>query len=609
MAAIVRSTETSVLHGSGSARRDAAEPGDLLLAFHSADGGGTSEMSMPGWDSVATIPGGPWAGTRIWRRTATASEPTEYSVTQRSTADGTVVIVAIRGGKATGIVVVPDGSGTTAPAASPPSASGLEFRYAAGLTQFGAYLSWSVPSGYTERADVQADVWTSAVLASKALTSNRPVDAVELTPSTGLYVSHAVTVIVASSGEGGSGGPPPTPPVFPAFTPARGSALYRYTVHDLLTGAYKDDIYPRDVYFDKRIGEPGVFNATLPIPNRQVAEQVAHVIPRTPQDLSTGPGAVVIHVWRDGALWGVYWLTAARPARSRGQKPAISLRGSTLDAYLHQVALHEDLNLEDDQIVNARDLITHMQTAPIVPSANIGLSLQGGSSGTVRPLAAKADDFYGKVLADYARVSGGFETMVNAVVTEAGIERRWVWGAPTLGWGGEHIFQEAENGGDILDWSEEFDVLRGGGIRVKVRGGTPPATDVTQDSGPVTTDWTASAPHVAAGWARMDRLLDHPAASTDMNTLEAYAARWMATSAGGSWVRSFTVALGAHPTIHPNLLGDRARMVMTNEWHPRMNGAASYDVSERLIGLGITPEARGRKEEAQLILESSAGGV
>ncbi|MBG0830503.1 hypothetical protein HS041_22335 [Planomonospora sp. ID67723] len=560
-------------------------------------------MSISGdWEPLKSISGGSWAGTEVWVRTATSSEPELYSVTQRSTADGTVTIAAIRGGSTTGIIVEP-ATGTTAPTATPSSASGLELRYAAGLTFAGGSISWQAPTGYIERSDVQSSIWTSSVLATRSLASSNPVGATTLTPSTSLYVSHALTIIVPSSGGSGSGGPPPTPPTFPAFVPARGSALYRYTIHDLLTGAYVDDIYPTGVSFDKRIGEAGQFTATLPIPNAAVAEVVSHIIPRTPSDLSKGPGKFVIHVLRDGDLWGIYWLTAARPARARGQKPSVALRASTLDAYLMQVALSEDLTLEDDQIVNARDLISHMQTDP---DANIGLALQTGSSGAVRTLAGKEDEFYGQVLANFAKVSGGFEYMINPTQTDSGIERRWVWGYPTLSWGGEHVFQEGEHGGDIIEWGEEIDVLRGGGTRVRVRGGTPPASDVTQDSGPVTTAWTESTAHLAAGWARMDRILDHPGSSTDPTTLEAYAARWLATSAGAAWVRSVTVALGSRPTIHPNLLGDQARLIMTNEWHPRVSGAASYDISERIIGLGIKPEAKETgKEEATLILESS----
>jgi hypothetical protein len=53
-----------------------------------------------------------------------------------------------------------------------------------------------------------------------------------------------------------------------------------------------------------------------------------------------------------------------------------------------------------------------------------------------------------------------------------------------------------------------------------------------------------------------------------------------------------------------------ARLVMANEAHPVENGVASYDITERWIGLRVIPGGRGSgKDEADLILASSSEGA
>lgn len=396
--------------------------------------------------------------------------------------------------------------------------------------------------------------------------------------------------------------PTPTPPTIPDWAPGRGNALYRYTVHDLLGGVYRGEIYPINVSFDRRIGEPGTFSCTLPIPNRRTADQIAEIIPRDPADLTTGPGRITVRIWRAGDWWGEYWITGAIIQRSRRGGITIQLRGSTLEAFLDHVPIEEDVTFEGDEIDNARDLLDGLRW---VSRADLGLTLSDGTSGVSRTLEAKAEDAttYGDVLKRYAQSYPGFEWVITPRITVDGLERRWEWGAPTLPYAGDHVFVDSPTGGDILDWSEEIDALRGA-TRIRVRGGTPEVEDASEGSKPVMSDWVSATAHLAAGWPRYGGVMDHPGESISGSELDNYAQRWISTLPGAVRVYSCTVALGARPTISPASLGGWVRRIMINSWYPRRDGGAGFDAAQRLIGIAVTPVSRqSGKEEAQLILE------
>ncbi|WP_067184648.1 hypothetical protein [Microtetraspora niveoalba] len=604
--------------------RPQVQAGDILLCYHACDEGPLSDMGIQGqgWTTVAERgddrPFGNGGGSKIYRKVATGSEPSSYTLVQDRNpgrlADSTVVMLSVKGGDPNNIVARHDGDTSfppflvlreaITPAATPPSGSGLELRIATGWDPSGG-VSWSTPAGYlpVTSSTQQSRGFVATTMVARTLVTSAPLGSVTLTSNVTLAASHGFTVIVPS-GDGG-GGDVPTPPSFPAFTPAKGSALYRYTVHDMITGAYRQDIYPTDVTFDRRIGEPGTFSATLPIPNARRADEVARIIPRHASDLTSGPGRIIVHVWRAGVLWGIYWIHGALISKSRRGTVSIQLRGSTLDAYLLHVPVESDLSWTGEQIDNARQLLAHMQA---LDGANIGLAPRPGTSGQVRPLEVKAEDrtTYGDALKGYAEAYGGFEYVIDPVIGRSGTERRWKWGAPKITSSRRHVFTESPHGGDILDWGEEIDALRGA-TRARVIGGTPEATDATEGATPVLSGWVTATAHRAAGWPRYGQTVEHPGESLLQSQLDQYAARWIATFGGSLRVYSATVALGAKPTISPSSLGDQVRRVMVNVWHPRVAGGASFDASQRLIGIGITPVSKQTgKEEAQLILEEAS---
>jgi hypothetical protein len=599
--AVVRSAQMSTISGaSGTATRGVASIGDILIAFQSADSGGNDALDMGGdWLFSEFRPGGAWdgsqsgewAGTVVWTRVCRANEPTSYPVFQGPVASGVVTIVAIAGAVRSSLRIQ-DASGTRAPSAIPSGASGVELRYATGVPGMpGASVTWTVPSGYTKRAEAQVDVWTTAVLASRPIVSTASTGTARLDPSADL-AANAWTVLLESEAA-----VVPDPPVVQPFAPGKGVSQYRYVFTRLLDRTYLGDLDLVGVSFDKRILQAGAFSATIPIPNRRIGDQVAEIIPRDDTALSIGPGVITCQVYRSGEPWGEYWITSAQPSRSRRGTPAISLRGSTLDAYLAHVQLQQDQFFAgDDQIDIARGLLNNMMG---LPNANVGLALQDGLSGVTRERTYLESESatYGQRLVELAQVDDGFEWMINLELDNGVLVRRWVYGYPKLGVQSPapHLFADGRSGGDILEWAEEIDALRGA-TRWRARGSSA-STDASTTSEPLVSSAHEATAHLAAGWPRLDRTLNYSTV-TDESTLDAYAAFWAATAAGAIRVDQVAVTFGKEPSLTPNDLGDAARFYYDNEWH------RGVWRTRRILGIGVTPTSRATgKEEAKLVLE------
>ncbi|WP_326646695.1 hypothetical protein OG884_18890 [Streptosporangium sp. NBC_01755] len=573
--------------------------GDVLIAVYFGDSG-LSGVSASGWTTMASRNPDDELATRVWRRTATGGEGTNFSFSQPVNADGIVHIICVRDASTTippkvATVITFAGEVVTPPVTAA-SATHLEIRAGAITGGITGTVTWTPPPGYALRGSRQSgDLLTSAA-ASKQIASSTSTGAKSFTLS--LPAGERYGVGVSISLAEGDAGPAPEPP--PPFTPGRGSALYRYVLRRW-DGTYLDDLDLRGVSLDKRILQPGTFSATIPIPSRKVAARVARVIPRDEEgvggitDLSIGPGVITCEVYRGGVCWGEYWITATQLSRSRRGTPAIQLRGSTMDAYLLHVELQEALEfVSEDQIDIARSLLQHMQGQP---HASLNLALQSGSSGVPQDRTYAANEAtYGQRLTELAQVESGFEWAINIVAGPAGLERHWVWGYPTLGSDAvAHVFVDSPNGGDILELGEQVDALRGA-TSWRARGSSI-STDASTSSVPLMSDPHVAEAHLAAGWPRIDRTLTYSSV-IEQQTLEDYAAYWAATAPGALRVDSITVALGAEPTFTPNSLGDQARIFLNNEWH------LPHSRVRRIIGIGVTPTSReSGKEEADLIFE------
>ncbi|MGS2645821.1 hypothetical protein [Streptosporangium sp. G12] len=605
MAATVRSTSKAV---SSAANFTVAAPagvatGDILVMWHSCDGTAAS-MGVPtggGWEPLGGLQFDGVLVTKTWAKEVTGVEPDAYGITQTAN-DGTVIVVCVRnpdGNLVATKVAGNEGTPLTSPPLTPNGADDLLLRYIAAQAGDLNALTWTEPAGHTLLVTAQdAPGFVAAAVASKALSSSTLVPAADwgANPASGADYHHGFSVSIGSSSSTGGDAPPPV--VYPPFAPGRGSGRYRYVFRRLMDGVFLGEIDLAGVAFDKRILQPGSFTGTIPIPNRQARTLAQEIIPSDPSVLTTGPGVIVCDVIRAGEPWGEYWITGARPSRSRRGTPAITLRGSTLDAYLLSVELQDDLAYTQiDQIAIARELLNHMQGQP---RANIGLQLQAGTSGMLRDRTYLDSDraSYGQRLRELAEVDGGFEHMINIAVVDGTLQRQWVWGYPRLGAADvRHVYSDARNGGEILEWSEEHDALRGA-TRWRARGDAPQTdADASTQSVPLVSTAHEATAHLAAGWPRIDRTI-YRQGVTIQQTLEDYAAYWASVAPGVLRVDQITVALGAEPTLTPNDLGDKARIFLTNEWH------AGEVRERRIIGMKITPVSRqSGLEEADLVLE------
>ncbi|WP_157253222.1 hypothetical protein [Nonomuraea typhae] len=597
MTAFVRSSITGTGVGSSWTCQPPPgyKPGDQLIAGLVVDSGGVADLS-PGWEWLGRISGDiNWlSAIDVYWRTATAAEPT-YTISQAETADGAIVIAAL--GNALGIPQVygtevqPATTAVESPSALPEWPLGLDLRIAAGVPN-NQPVSWSTPLGYTLIGSAQSEDDVAITMCVSPLASTAPVDEETHFASNVLVYAGAYTVLVRARQA-----PVPQPPVVQPFAPGRGSSSYRYVFTRLLDRTYLGDLDLVNVAFDKRILQPGTLNAAIPIPSRKVGDQVAEIIPRDATELGSGPGVITCQIYREGEPWGEYWITKATPSRGRRGTPAIALQGSTLDAYLARVEIQDDLVFGgDDQIAIARGLLNSLLGQA---NANISLSLQAGTSGVVRDRTYLESEggTYGQRLIELAQVDDGFEWMINLELVGGSLVRRWVWGYPTLGTldPPPHLFADGRSAGDILDWSEEIDALRGA-TRWRARGSTV-STDASTTSTPVVSGVHSATAHLAAGWPRLDRTLSYSTV-TQAATLDDYAAFWAAKAAGALRVDQATVALGKIPSLTPNNLGDAARFYLNNEWH------RGEWRTRRIIGIGITPSSRDHgKEEARLVLE------
>ncbi len=574
--------------------------GDILVAFQTGSAFGSAQMTTPtggaAWQLLGQRSDTEWAGTKVWWKVAGTSEPASYGFQQTATRQSIAAVVCVTDAPAVapliGSTQNTDSDATVScPALSASTAPGVTIRWAAGL-QSGS-TSWSQPAGHTERVDRNMGEATAALdTATRTLTGS--TGAATLTASTLPIFSHGFTVDI-----GGTSIPPPEPE--PAIPPSK-DIHYRYVAADLLTDDFIATLDLADVSYDRRIGEPGSFSATIPIPSATVADKVATIIPRYPDDLSTGPGRVVIHIYRNGIVWGSYLIWSAGIGIDDRGRLSARISGATLESYLDHVAIRDDLSFDDeDQVEIGRALIDSMQEQT---HADIGLTVEGDPSGVPRTVAYLADEgsTYGDRLKELSELDDGFEWIIQTRDTGSGVRVRELQIAyPRLGsTETEHVIAQP---GNVVAFAEDIDATRGGTSVVVT--GESASTDLSESTGPTLSAPHDATAHFAAGWPRLDVSVQaHFERDTD--TLDDYAARWIATNAGAVRVHQVTIRLDGDD-LTPASLGDTARVVLVNNWWPRVDGGASFNRSWRIIGISVQATTRGQRETAQITFEEVAG--
>ncbi|GAA4934179.1 hypothetical protein HD597_010100 [Nonomuraea thailandensis] len=578
-----------------------AAAGDTIVAFQTTDAFGPANMTTPGggttWQLLGQRSATEWGGSKVWWKQAGPAEPASYTFRQTVGAGGIVVIVAISDTDgATPLIAstanADNDATVTCPALAPTSEPGVTLRWTAGIS---ASASWSTPSGHTEQADRNISEATAA-LATRARPEAGSTGATTFTASgsTPLY-SHGFTVDV-----GGTSGPPPEPP--PSI-PASTDVLFKAVFCDLLTDSYIATADLDGVSFSRFIGQPGPFQATAHVVNRELADNIAKIVPRwiehptEPDSLSTGPGRVVVHAYQNGVIWctAVIW-QADVDIDDRGAV-TISMQGATLESYLNAVEIRQTYTYEGiDQLEVARGLITEMQA---LSSADIGLTLPPGSSGVNRNrtyLASEGGTF-GQRLRELADTDQGFEWLIHTADPGTGARVREVrFGYPKLGGTTDHVFSQP---GNILKLSQNIDALRGA-TSYRARGESV-STDASTSSTPLMSTPQNASAHLAAGWPRIDKTIDYSTVK-EQSTLNAYAAKWAAERPGAVRVHQVTIKLD-ETNWTPAALGERARVIVVNDWWPIIDGAASFDHRWRVIGAQVTVTSRDSQPTAALVFE------
>ncbi len=190
-------------------------PGDVLIAFQSADSTALDDMFPPSQDELATDTAALWTerlafvtdatndlATKVWTRVVQEGEPTRFIFWQDAAADGVTIMAAIKDAKVSQIsyasLVEPaPGPSFVTPSSTPGGSNDFDLRYVAGTDAVGAAATFTSPATYAELADLQSRTFTCASLASKALTSNAATGTQTFTCSNGgLDTGHGVTVTI-----------------------------------------------------------------------------------------------------------------------------------------------------------------------------------------------------------------------------------------------------------------------------------------------------------------------------------------------------------------------------------------------------------------------------
>ncbi|MBA9003727.1 hypothetical protein [Thermomonospora cellulosilytica] len=374
---------------------------------------------------------------------------------------------------------------------------------------------------------------------------------------------------------------------------------YRYQFCDLLTDRPLADLPLTGVSFDRRIIQAGSFRGTIPVPNRRIAEEVRKVVPTGPGEIQTGPGRTVVHVHRNGALWGTYLIWQATPQADERGRISVEIQGAALESYLARREIRQDVTYSgaDQTSGIAAGLVNHMQA---VPSGNIGLTVVAAPSGVFRDRAYRRSEAgtYGQRLTELASVDGGFEWMIRTYISGGARIREFRTGYPRLGTDVPAADWTFAQPGSVLSWSYSADATAAA-TSYQARG------DTTQDDAAADGEALMSAEahadaYLDAGWPRLDATVDHSTV-TEQDTLDAYARWWAATRPGVIRVPQVTVRLDEETPVDPNQLGRYAKITLVNDWFPLADGKPTFSQRWRVIGLEVTPEDRQGQERVKLL--------
>ncbi|MGA4843788.1 hypothetical protein [Streptomyces sp. G45] len=349
---------------------------------------------------------------------------------------------------------------------------------------------------------------------------------------------------------------------------------------DLRTNTPIDVLPLQGLEFDDYIGKPGSLSATLPVPNRRVAERVRQIL----------EGRTAVYLERgDQVCWGgIVWTLT--PAMDEQGQVTVALQAATFDSYAARRHIRQNLTFTDtDDLTIVRRLWEHIQAAP---GGHIGVGYAPAPPGTPRTVAYQDGDetLLEEAVSQLAAMEPGFEYVVSVYRDPATGERakRLLFGSPRLRIGTGTTVLDLP--GDILTYSFPRDATRGG-TTARARGGTPEGAQR-----PVISDEMVAQSLIAGGYPRLDTTSDHSNV-TAKAALNALARAELAALSGPVVIPAIRVRLSADTT--PTLLGTTVRLRIRDVWF-----SEGLDASYRVIGVKVTAPERGRPESAELFLEA-----
>lgn len=152
------------------------QEGDLLVAFHATDVGSESSGTIFGgsfWTDIGRQASADGSGrVAVFAKIAGPSEPGSYTVTQNLSADGVVVVAAVRNVRPTRRVIahLQGFTGSSTSIETPPSnpiAQSFELRWAS--SESGA--TYTPPSGFDEQADLNSGGFIGGTLVTRHVRS------------------------------------------------------------------------------------------------------------------------------------------------------------------------------------------------------------------------------------------------------------------------------------------------------------------------------------------------------------------------------------------------------------------------------------------------------
>lgn len=365
------------------------------------------------------------------------------------------------------------------------------------------------------------------------------------------------------------------------------TAAYRALFCDLLTDQVIDVLPLLETQFDDFIGKPGSLSATVPLPNAAVASRARAALT---------PGRTAVWLERNAEIWwgGVLW--TCTPAGDERGRLQVQIQAGGFDSYLDHRYLSQTLTFTgEDQLDIARALINHLQAQP---GGDIGIEYGSEASGVVRSHTYLFTDLarVREILEALAATENGFEWRI-AAYRDTGSGRRvkrLQVGHPVIRTGAADIVLDRP--GPVTAYSLPGDSTVQ--ANVWVARGEADNTNQAAESVPRTAGPVVSEEDLTAGWPRLEGSSDHSSV-TDTAVLEREARAALARARRPQVIPEITVLMD-DGRIRPALLGSSIRLRIHDLWHPD-----GLDARYRVVGLAVTPPARGQAESAKLYLEEA----